>query len=154
MYIDDRERPAPGASVTAAGVDHVRLWYHYLDIGDLDAYGSLLDEHAQVSRPDAPPGHGRAEVLERQAALSRATAEHHIYKIIAADDAVAVMGRYLSPSRAAPERDGGGKEEGKDDGDGDHVEFADFFTLTDKGLLLSCRRYYFVAPEQQDGRAA
>jgi hypothetical protein len=134
MYNDDRERPSPGASVTAAGVNHVRLWYHYLDIGDFDAYGSLLDENAQVCHPDAPPGNGRAQVLERQAVQARSTAEHHIYKIIAADDAVAVMGRY-TPSRSARRRDA------------DHVEFADFFTLTDKGLLLTCRRYYFVAPE-------
>jgi hypothetical protein len=26
------------------------------------------------------------------------------------------------------------------------VEFADFFTLTDEGLLLGYRRYYFAAP--------
>jgi len=142
MFNDDRERPCTGASVTAAGVDHVRLWYHYLDVGDLDAYGSLLDEHAQVSRPDAPPGHGRAEILELQAELAWSTAEHHIYKIIAADDAVAVMGRYTSSSASAL---------GRDDAD---VEFADFFTLTDKGLLLSCRRYYFVAPELRADRDA
>lgn len=138
MFNDDSGCTRPAASVTAAAVDHVRLLYHYLDVGDLDAYASLLDEHAQVYHPDAPPGHGRAEVLERQAELAVSTAGHHIYKIIAADDAVAVMGRYTPSSRSAPDRED------------EQVEFADFFTLTDKGLLLSCRRYYFVAP---DGRA-
>jgi ketosteroid isomerase-like protein len=127
MFSEDRDRSRPAAPVTAAGVDHVRLSYHYLDNGDLDAYGSLLDENAQLSRPDGPPGHGREQILEHQAELAWSAAEHHIYKIIAAGDAVAVMGRV----RAGRARD---------------VEFADFFTLTDKGLLLTCRRYYFAAP--------
>ncbi len=136
MFSDDRERIRSGASVTAAGVDHVRLWYHYLDARDFDAYGSLLDDNAQVHRPDAPPGYGRQQVMERQAELARSTAGPHIYKIVAAEDAVAVMGRYTPAPESAP---------GRDAADGD-VEFADFFTLTDKGLLLTCRRYYFAAP--------
>jgi hypothetical protein len=136
MFSDHGDRTRPGASVTAAGVDHVRLWYHYLDAGDLDAYGSLLDENAQVYRPDALPGHGREQVLQRQAELARSTTGHHIYKIIAAEGAVAVTGR-CTVRRSA-------RENGESDDDG--VEFADFFTLTDKGLLLTCRRYYFAVP--------
>lgn len=156
MFSEDRERSRPAAPVTAAGIDHVRLWYHYLDVGDLDAYGSLLDEHAQLSRPDALPGNGRAQILERQAELASSAVKHHIYKIIADDDAVAVMGRYTPPPSAAPSRAGTeeideahGADDAEDADDADEVEeveFADFFTLTDKGLLLTCRRYYFVAP--------
>lgn len=135
MSSNDREWCRPGPSATAAGVNHVRLWYHYLDIGDLDAYGSLLDEHARISRPEAPPGHGREQIVELQAELTAKSAEHHIYKIVAVQDTVAVMGRYTAPADRA------------DAHDPVHVEFADFFTLTDKGMLLSCRRYYYVAPE-------
>ena len=134
MFSEDRDRSRP-AAVTAAGIDHVRLWYHYLDTGDLDAYGSLLDENAQLSRPDAPPGHGREQIMQRQAELAAYCAGHHIYKIIAADDAVAVMGSYTPSPAAATARGRTGE-----------IEFADFFTLTDRGLLLTCRRYYFVAP--------
>jgi hypothetical protein len=133
MFSDDRERPWP-ASVTAAGVDHVRLWYHYLDIGDVDASGSLLDDYAQVWRPDAPPGHGRAQVLDRHFEPTAAMADHHIYKLIAVQDSVAVTGRCSSP-RSAPSAERR------------QFEFADFFTITDRGLLLTCRRYYFVAPD-------
>ncbi|MEV7729408.1 nuclear transport factor 2 family protein [Streptomyces sp. NPDC087917] len=35
-------RPPSSRVVTDSGVDHVRLAYHYLDVGDLDGYGSLL----------------------------------------------------------------------------------------------------------------
>jgi hypothetical protein len=133
MFNGDRERPW-SASVTAAGIDHVRLWYHYLDAGDFDASGSLLDEHAQVWRPDAPPGRGREQVLDRQTEAASLTADHRILKLIAVQDTVAVTGRCSSP-RSAPGEDRR------------QVEFADFFTLTDEGLLLSCRRYYFVAPD-------
>ncbi len=150
MFSEDRERSRPAAPVTAAGIDHVRLWYHYLDVGDLDAYGSLLDEHAQLSRPDALPGHGREQILERQTQLASSAVKHHIYKIIADDDAVAVMGRYTPPPGTAPSPAGTEEinetDETDDADEVEEVEFADFFTLTDKGLLLTCRRYYFVAP--------
>jgi len=72
------------------GIDHVRLSYHYLDTGDIEAYGSLLDEHALMFQPNGAPGHGRAEILEQQASLTGPPVKHQIYKIIAADDAVAV----------------------------------------------------------------
>ena len=102
MYSENGDR-ARNAAVTAAGIDHVRLWYHYLDIGDLDACGSLLDENAQLSHPDAPPGHGRDQVVQRQAELAPRTSGHRIYKIVAADETVAVMGSYASsPGAASP----------------------------------------------------
>lgn len=156
MFSDHRDRSRPGAAITAAGIDHVRLWYHYLDAGDPDACGSLLDENIQISRPDAPPEHGREQVVARYAHLAGPTASHHIYRIIAEDDAVAVMGRYtakpassapgLTADRATPDDKSDGHGCGHGHGRGEDVEFADFFTLTDKGLLLTCRRYYFVAP--------
>jgi hypothetical protein len=137
MFSDDLKPAPPGTSVTAVGIDHVRLAYHYLDTGDMDAYGSLLDENALLWRPDGAPGYGRAEILEVQAALTGPPVEHHIHKIIASGGVVAVTGRCTSlPGRTG--MDAGG------------VDFADIFTLTDEGLLLGCRRYYYVAPPPHD----
>ena len=133
MSGEDRRPARRGSPVTAVGVDHVRLAYHYLDTGDIDAYGSLLDENALMCRPDGATCRGRSEILEMQATLAGPPVKHHIYKIIAADDAVAVTGR----CNPRPARGGAA---------GAEVEFADIFTLTDEGLLLGCRRYYFVAP--------
>lgn len=122
-------RPAPSAAATAAGVDHVRLSYHYLDTGDVDAYGSLFDEHAQVTRPDAPRGRGRSQLVALHAPLAGPPARHHIYKIVAQADSVAVMG-HLAPCAAAA----------------GPVDFADFFTLSAEGMLLGYRRFYFAPP--------
>jgi SnoaL-like protein len=126
--------PSPSAAATAAGVDHVLLAYRYLDEGDVDAYGSLFDENAQVSRPDAPRGHGRRQLLDLHAELCGPPARHHIYKVIAEGDMVAVMGRLTLPSGPALDRDPC------------TVDFADFFTLSDEGLLLGYRRFYFAPP--------
>ena len=128
MVSDELKRTRPSASVTAAGVDHVRLSYHYLDAGDLDGYGSLLDEQAQLRRPDAPPGHGRAQVVRLQKILAGPMTRHEVVKVVAEGDTIAVTGRFTPPERDTA------------------VEFADVFTLSDEGLLLSQHRYYFVAP--------
>jgi hypothetical protein len=126
--------PRPGAAATEAGIDHVRLSYHYLDVGDVDGYQSLLDDFVELRRPDAPPGRGRVQVADIQAALARPPGEHQLYRIIGANGAVAVMGRFVSgsgaPSGAASAP----------------IEFADFFTLTGDGMLLGCSRYYFTPP--------
>ncbi|MDX3852321.1 nuclear transport factor 2 family protein [Streptomyces sp. AK02-01A] len=124
----------PSPAVTAAGIDHVRLMYHYLDTGDIDAIGSLLDENAQVKRPDVPYGHGREEVVRLHAEIVGPTDNHHIYKIIADGYCVVATGRFTESGSSREEQ--GPRE----------AEFADFFTLTDEGMLLGYRRFYFVAP--------
>jgi len=144
MSIDDR-RTAPGA--TAAGLDHVRLSYLYRDDGDLDGFGSLLHEDIQVTRPDTPLGQGRAEVLRLHHAIADPAVGHHIYKVVADGDCIAVMGR-LTGARRVP--CAGGEADGargavKSAAPG--VEFADFFTLSDEGMLLGYRRFYFAAPD-------
>lgn len=120
-----------------AGVSHVQLSYHYLDTVDFDAYGSLLDEDAQVSRPDAAPGHGRAEVLRIQEEMARRYSGHHVHRIVAQEYTVAVTG--VTGLCDGPPTPGRQQEVRK-------VEFADFFTLTDEGMLLGYRRYYFAVP--------
>ncbi|WP_117212762.1 nuclear transport factor 2 family protein [Allorhizocola rhizosphaerae] len=120
-----RRRSPPTAAITAAGIDHVRLSYEYLDAGDIDGYASLLDEHVQVKRPDAPHGHGRAEVLRLHANIATPACKHEIYKIIADGDCVAAVGRFTGHIEA---------------------EFVDVFTLSDEGLLAGYRRFYFANP--------
>jgi ketosteroid isomerase-like protein len=138
MSVHDQRRIPTSAAVTAAGLDHVRLSYQYLDSGDIDGFGSLLDEDVQVTRPDAPQGFGRAEVLRLHSQIAEPAVRHHIYKMVANGDCVAVMGRFI---RVGDERGAVGARLG-----GPDVEFADFFTLSDEGMLLSCRRFYFAPP--------
>ncbi|MFI8104835.1 nuclear transport factor 2 family protein [Streptomyces sp. NPDC086023] len=113
---------SPSRIVTAAGVDHVRLSYHYLDSGDLDGYGSLLHEQVELDRPDAPSGHGRAEVVRLHRDGLVPAARHLIHRIVAEGDRVVVMG---STGRS---------------------EFVDVFTLSAEAMLRGCRRYYFAPP--------
>ncbi|MEO3787288.1 nuclear transport factor 2 family protein [Actinocorallia sp. B10E7] len=120
--------PLPSTAATAAGVDHVLLSYRYLDDGDLDAYGSLFADDAQVNHPGVPHGQGRRRLLDLHAPLAGPSSRHHVYKVVAQGDAVAVMGRLTRRSPAPP------------------VDFADFFTLSDDGLLLGYRRFYFTPP--------
>ena len=118
---------------TAAGIDHVRLSYQYLDAGDVDAYGSLLDQDVQIRHPGFPIRRGRAEVLRTRAATGP-PGRHDIHRIIAEGDDIAVVGVFTPPT--AP-----------DVGDPRHgTDFVDIFTLTEHGLLRSCERFYRVAP--------
>ncbi|GAA3228520.1 nuclear transport factor 2 family protein [Dactylosporangium siamense] len=119
-------RPARTAAVTSIGVDHVRLSYDYLDAGNLDAYGSLLDDNVQVRRPDAAQGRGRVQVQRLHAEVTGPPGRHLLDRIIADGDSIVVTGRFVRPPV--------------------DVEFVDVFTLSDFGLLLGYRRYYYVAP--------
>ncbi|MHC3455307.1 nuclear transport factor 2 family protein [Streptomyces prasinus] len=125
--------PVSGA-VTAAGVDHVRLSYHYLDIGDIDGYASLLADDVHVARPDAPHRTGREAVLSLHQDATIGPGTHRIDGIVADGRSVVVTG-LLTPLTAAD----------ADDGSGD-LEFVDWFTLSDDGMLCGYRRYYFTAP--------
>ncbi|WP_330172398.1 nuclear transport factor 2 family protein [Streptomyces sp. NBC_01498] len=133
-------RSPRSTAATAAGIDHVRLSYHYRDTGDIDAFGSLLHEDVQVKRPDAPFGHGRDEVIRLHTRMAGAREHHHIYKIVADGDCVVVTGSYTGACAGA------GGDGGPDGGPAGPLEFADVFTLTDDGMLLGYRRFYFVAP--------
>lgn len=125
--------PPYSSAATAAGVDHVKLSYHYLNIGDIDGYGSLLDEHVRVQRPDMAQGQGRLEVLRAHARLAGPPARHQIFRVIADGDGIAVTGRYTSPPSHID------------------LDFVDVFTLTDQGMLLGYRRFYYLAPGGSGG---
>jgi ketosteroid isomerase-like protein len=125
-------RSSRAAAITSIGVDHVRLSYDYLDAGNLDAYGSLLDDDVQVRRPDAGQGRGRVQVQQLHAEVTGPPGRHLLDQIIADGDSIVVTGRFVRPP--APT------------GTQLDVEFVDVFTLSDFGLLLGYRRYYYVAP--------
>jgi ketosteroid isomerase-like protein len=132
MYGHEELRPPRSAAVTAVGVDHVRLSYHYLDIGDAEGYGSLLDDDIELRHPGSPRGFGRAEVLRAYDAAGRPPGRrdvHRIHRIVAEGDHVVALGRLI--------RRPGLRED---------LDFADHFTLSPEGMLLSCRRYYCTPP--------
>lgn len=141
MFSSDTDRHPSKAitSITGIGAEHVRLSYHYLDTGDIDAYGSLLDQNVQIRHPGAYPAHGRedAVALRRKAAAARS--RHTLYKVVADGDSVAVVGRLTG--RPLGHR--------QDDSALD-VDFADIFTLSGEGLILACRTFYFAAPHSAD----
>jgi ketosteroid isomerase-like protein len=124
----------PSSATTAFAVAHVRLSYEYLDAGDLDGYASLLHEHVQVKRPDAPDAHGRPEVLRLMAPLSGPPGKHHLYKVIADGDCVAALGRFSLRTPSCPQ-------------DTVDVDFADFVIVSDEALLLGVRRFYYASPD-------
>ncbi len=117
------------AAAEATGVDHVRLGYHYLDRGDTDGYGSLLDAGAVLEEPGRAPVCGRGAVAG--VPRLRGRGEHDLRDVFAADGRVAAIGRF---------RPGGGHV--------GEVDFADFYTLSEHGLLVNQRSFYFVRPAQ------
>ena len=131
MFDYERERSLPTAAVTHVGVDHVRLSYHYLDVGDIDAYASLLDERVEVRLPGAPRGRGREEVLRLHTEVARSADRHELSQVIAAESNVVVIGRLVRSTAVPP--------------DPPDVEFVDVFTVSDVGLLLGYQRFHFTA---------
>lgn len=70
-------KPVLGSmAATAAGVDHVRLSYLYLDDDDPDAYASLLHADMRGDRPDCRGG------------------RHALHRVIADGNAVAAVGSF------------------------------------------------------------
>lgn len=127
---------APSAAVAAAGLDHARLSYHYLDSGDIDGYVSLLHDDVVVRRPGVVPMRGRHQVERTQSERSRAESSrrprrrHVVDTMFAGGDRVAAIGRVSdSPGRRSD------------------LEFVDIFTVSDCGLLIAQATYFFTAPE-------
>lgn len=115
---------ATGSAVTAAGIDHVRLSYVYLDQGDLDGYGSMFAPDAELIRPDEQVLRGQAQIEAYRS--TRAGGRHTLDEIFAVDGKVAVTGRLVQRGR--------------------EIGFADIFVLSEYGLLRSQKTYFFVRP--------
>lgn len=119
-----------GAQATRLGVDHVRLYYHYLDTGDTDGYASLLDADARAERPGMRVGVGLADVIQLHDETPPPVGGHHIDAIVSEAGRVVAVGRHALR-------------------DGSEIGFADLFLLTELGLLRGYRRYYHTAPLPQ-----
>ncbi|MFC5286566.1 nuclear transport factor 2 family protein [Actinokineospora guangxiensis] len=117
-------------SITAAGVDHVRLSYLYLDAGDLDGYASLLHEDVHLVLPGSPTGRSRDDAMRLAGERPRPHGTHGLFKVIADGDCVVAVGRY---NPASPNDTPG-------------HDFADVFTLSDNALLMSQRRFRCEPP--------
>ncbi|TRV74368.1 nuclear transport factor 2 family protein [Streptomyces sp. 130] len=132
MHTDAWTGSAPytgGDLVTAAGTDHVRLVYEYLDAGDLDACASLLHGHVALDLPGAPTAHGRAAFVHAHRDHLGAPARHEIDHVVAHARKVVAEGRRFGQ------------------GTGDTcVRFVDFFGIAEDGMVESCVRYYHALP--------
>ncbi|WP_367127270.1 nuclear transport factor 2 family protein [Saccharothrix sp. HUAS TT1] len=127
MALGERRPTPPSDTITAVGVDHVRLSYLYADDGDLEGLESLVHCAAQGEPLRATPAGGRSEVLDVLAPAEGPRGRHHLLRVIADGDCIAAVGRFTAAPAPA-------------------VEFADIFTIAADGLLLGCRRFYSVTP--------
>ncbi|WP_225803889.1 nuclear transport factor 2 family protein [Streptomyces sp. NK15101] len=121
--------PGPADLVTAAGIDHVRLVYDYLDAGDLDSCASLLHDGVVLELPGLPPARGRAGVLHTRFGRTPPRARYEIDRVVGQARSVVATGRRVVPGT-----------------DGQDLRFVDLFTIADDGMILACTRYYHVAP--------
>lgn len=112
--------------VTAAGTDHVRLVYDYLDAGDLDACGSLLHDHVELELPGAPTARGRTAVLRAHRDHTGPRTRHEIDRVVAHDRSVVAAGRRITPGAC--------------------LRFVDLFHIAEDGMVKSCTRYYHAEP--------
>ncbi|WP_017240614.1 nuclear transport factor 2 family protein [Streptomyces sp. SS] len=119
--------------VTAAGIDHIRLVYDYLDAGDLDGCASLLHDAVIFELPGQPPARGRSEAVRAHVRHVLPAARHEVDHLLARDRTVIATGRRVpAPTAAVPDT-------------ADH-RFVDVFTIAPDGMVRTCVRYYHAAP--------
>ena len=74
---------APRSPVTAVGIDHVRLSYHYLDQGGIDGYLSLLHADVSLYLPSKQEICGREQIAAFQARMEGPAPEFDLMARIA-----------------------------------------------------------------------
>ncbi|MGW0854211.1 nuclear transport factor 2 family protein [Streptomyces sp. NPDC002690] len=139
MHADVWTNTAPDTVVdlvTAAGTDHVRLVYDYLDAGDLDACGSLLHDRVELELPGVPTARGRTAVLHAHRDHNGSHTRHEIDRVVARDRSIVAAGRRITS----------GKEDLS-------LRFVDFFRIAGDGMVESCTRYYHAEPGGPGGRS-
>lgn len=127
---DHNRSPAPSAALTAAGVDHVRLSYHYLDSHDVEGYLSLLSEKVQIRYPGAVFMRGHEQAASFHRAQSRMQGTHTLYQVFGQASHVVAIGRLVRAPSLCTVR-----------GEPTDVDFADVFVLDADGLILEQRRF-------------
>lgn len=122
-----------GRDVASAAVDHVRLSYYYLNIGDIDGYGSLFGEEAVLHRPGAELLCGRAEVerFERQR-LCAGRSRHTLFDVVASGRFVIAIGCVDQNMIRHPGVDVS-------------MDFIDVFRVSDDGLIAERRTFHFAS---------
>ena len=132
-------RPPSTQDIGSAAADHIRLGYHYLDVGDIDGYGSLFDEQAVLSHPGVRPVRGR-DALERfeqrrfeQRRRAANSVRHRVFDVVSSGRLVVALGRIDEQAAAA--------------GTVSSVDFVDVFTVSEHGLITRRRRY--LEPESE-----
>lgn len=104
----------------AAGMDHVRLSYHYLDIGDLDGYRSLFEDGAELGEPVTAVLRGRAGAVRYR---------YTVFDVFGSDRRLAAVGRMVELT-------------------GSHaLDFVDLFTVSDSALLVERRCFVGFPPD-------
>ncbi|MEU3730254.1 nuclear transport factor 2 family protein [Streptomyces sp. NPDC033538] len=131
--MDDRnpvqpEPLRPSSLVMAVGAEHVRLMYHFLDRGDLDACASLLDEQVRFESPGKATVHGRTAVDRVRRELLGDGLPHHIERLVVRGARVVAVGRLAPVGRREP------------------VRFVDVLTLSPHAMVRGCTRYYRAPP--------
>ncbi|MFD5769633.1 nuclear transport factor 2 family protein [Streptomyces sp. NPDC127049] len=121
--------PGCGDLVTAAGLDHVRLVYDYLDRGDLDGCGSLLHDAMVLELPGQQAARGRTDALRAHVLHALPGARHVVDRVVAQNRTVIATGRRVTPGSATADQ-----------------RFVDVFTIADDGLLRTCVRYFHATP--------
>lgn len=118
---------------TAAGLDHVRLSYHYLDVADIDGYGSLFDVDAVLHAPGMSPVRGRRQIEKFQQLRAGLTVgRHQLQHVFGSGSRITAIGRYFTTD---------------EDGREGSIEFADQFTIAPNGLIASQKTYLYLAPD-------
>jgi hypothetical protein len=117
----------------AAGLDHVRLSYHYLDIADVDGYGSLFDVDAILQPPGMSPVRGRRQIERfQQLRIGVGGGNHEVAHVFGSGGRITAVGRYSTVD---------------EDGREGCVEFADLFTINPNGLIASQKTYLYLAAD-------
>lgn len=109
----------------------VRRYYRLVDVGDVDSVVTLFTEDAVYRRPGYAPIVGRGNVRSFYSGTRMIErGEHSLSSVIVNGGQIAVKGNF-----------DGRLKDGRDV----HVEFADFFTVTQDGQFSS-RETFFFAP--------
>jgi ketosteroid isomerase-like protein len=139
MANSDTGRLPASQDIGSVAADHIRLGYHYLDVGDIDGYGSLFDEQAVLSHPGVRPVRGR-DALERfeqrrfeQRRRAANSVRHRVYDVVSSGRLVVALGRIDERAATADTVVS--------------VDFVDVFTVSDDGLITRRRRY--LEPESE-----
>lgn len=105
--------------------EHIRLFYEYLNLRDVEGCASLIDPEARFRGPNSRVARGPREASALLSDLLPRASHHTLHRIIVDGDGAAVSGTLTRTDSS-----------GRD--------FADFFSISDHGLLLSWRRFLSV----------